>query len=537
MDVKKIQTQPRVDQKPGTGGIRARTRLFMEPNFLENFLQSVVNAWKAKGLKFDTFVVAGDGRYPGREFLPRIIKLLAANGIKKIMVVGRDLVATTPAVSHIIRKYGADGGFMLSASHNPGGPDGDFGVKTEMPNGGQAPESFTVPLWDETKRISEYLTLDITDEEALALPLVEYVDAVKDYADLMESMFDFGLIKKWFADGHTIRLDAMYASTGPVAREILVRRLGAAESSIVRGEPKPDFGGLHPEPNPHYNPDIVKFMMEEKGADFGAACDGDGDRNMILGKGILVYPPDSLAIMTKYHRLIPYYKNGLKGVARSIPTSSAVDIVAQKLGVECYKTPTGWKYFSSLLDAGMISLCGEESFGQGGDYIREKDAMFAILFWLNIMAATGKTPAELCAELWAENGRVFYTQYSYEGVDKVRAEALVEYIKGADLAGRSYGGVAIKSKEDLKYVDPATGDVASNVGVEIFTGNGVRIFFRLSGTGTVGATLRFYVEKYESDQAKFALDLHEYMREAYILVDGIFKIGENFPGAERTVAI
>ena len=537
MDIKRIATQPRNDQKPGTGGIRAKTRLFMEPNYLENFVQSVINVWKAKGMAFETFVVAGDGRYPGLEFLPRIIKMLVANGVKKIMLVGRDLVAATPAVSHIIRKYGASGGFMLSASHNPGGPDGDFGVKTEMPNGGQAPESFTNPLYEETRKISEYLTLDISDDEALALSMVEYVDAVKDYADLMESMFDFGIIKKWFAAGNTLRFDAMHASTGPIAEEIFIKRLGAPASAIVRGEPKPDFGGLHPEPNPHYNPDIVKFMLEDKGADFGVACDGDGDRNMILGKGMLVYPPDSLAIMTKYYKLIPYFKNGLKGVARSIPTSSAVDLVADKLGVDCYRTPTGWKYFSSLLDAGMISLCGEESFGQGGDYIREKDAMFAILYWLNILGSTGKTIEELMRELWAENGRVFYSQYSYEGVDKAKAEALVEYIKRADIAGKKYSGALIKSKEDLNYTDPATGEVASNVGIEIFTDNGMRIFFRLSGTGTVGATLRFYVEKYETDSAKFALDLHEYMREAYILVDEIFKIAENFPGAEKTIAI
>ena len=537
MNITKISTLPYDSQKPGTGGLRAKTQAFMEPNYLENFLQSVVNVWKAKGMAFDTFVVAGDGRYPGVEFLPKIIKLLAANGIKKIMVVGRDLVTVTPAVSHIIRKYGASGGFMLSASHNPGGVDGDFGIKTEMSNGGGAPENFTIPLWEETKRISEYLTLDITDEEALRLPMVEYVDAVKDYADLMESMFDFELIKKWFAAGHTFCFDAMYASTGPIAREIFVKRLGAPECSIVRGEPKPDFGGLHPEPNPYYNPEIVKFMIEEKGADVGVACDGDGDRNMILGKGILVYPPDSLAIMTKYHRLIPYYKNGLKGVARSIPTSSAVDMVAQKLGVKCYKTPTGWKYFSSLLDAGMISLCGEESFGQGGDYIREKDAIFAILYWLNILAATGKTIEELMRELWEENGRVFYSQYSYESVDKAKAEALVEYIKAADISGKEFGGVLIKSKDDLSYVDPATGEAASDVGVEMFTSNGMRVFFRLSGTGTVGATLRLYVEKYEGDKSKLGMDLREYMREAYILVDDIFKIGEYFPDAEKTIAI
>ncbi|MDR1477008.1 MAG: alpha-D-glucose phosphate-specific phosphoglucomutase [Rickettsiales bacterium] len=537
MDVKTVSTKPRNDQKPGTGGIRARTRTFMEPNYLENFVQSVINVWKSRGYGFETFVIGGDGRYPGLEFLPKIIKILAANGIRKVMVVGRGLVATTPAVSHIIRKYGADGGFMLSASHNPGGIDGDFGIKTEMPNGGGAPEYFTGPLFEETKSISEYLTLNISDDEAMALPMIEYVDPVKDYADLMESMFDFALIRKWFATGHTMRFDAMNASTGPAAREIFVKRLGAPADSIVRGTPMPDFDGLHPEPNPHYNPDIVRFMVEEKGADFGAACDGDGDRNMILGRGILVYPPDSLAVMVKHHGLIPYYRNGLKGVARSLPSSSAVDLAAERIGAECYRTPTGWKFFATLLDAGMISLCGEESFGQGGDYIREKDAIFAILFWLNIMAATGETPAQILRGLWDENGRVFYSQYSYEGVDKAKAETLVEYIKGADLTGKKFGAFAIKSKENFRYVDPVDGSVSDNQGVQIFTENGVRIFFRLSGTGTVGATLRFYVEKYESDPSKFGLDLHEYMRDAYILVDEIFRIGDNFPDAKKTVAI
>ncbi|MDR2098596.1 MAG: alpha-D-glucose phosphate-specific phosphoglucomutase [Rickettsiales bacterium] len=536
MEIKKIATKPMDGQKPGTGGLRARTKAFMQPGFLENFIQAVLNVRKRQGERLDTMVVGGDGRYPGLEFLPRIIKMLLANGVGKIIVVGRDLVATTPAVSHIIRKRRADGGFMLSASHNPGGPDGDFGVKIEMANGGQSPESVTVPVYEETKTIGHYLTLDISDEEALAAPEVEFVDAVSDYVELMRSMFDFPLIKKWFDAGNTFRFDCMNASTGPYAKAIFRDIFGAPASSILRGEPMGDFGGLHPEPNPTYAPEIYGFMMKG-GADFACACDGDGDRDMILGKGVFVYPSDSLAVMTKHHRLVPYFRNGFKGVARSAPTSSAVDLVAGKMGIDIYRTPTGWKFFASLLDAGMISLCGEESFGQGGDYIREKDAIFAVLFWLNVMAATGKTARGLVEEMWAENGRVFYSQYSYEGVDKAGADATMEYIRGADVAGKRYGGFAIKSKEIFDYTDPATGAVSKDQGVEIFTADGVRIFFRLSGTGTVGATLRFYIEKFEGDKSKFGMSGQEYLKDVYVLVEEIFKLKETFGADIRPSAV
>jgi len=532
-----VQTLPHANQKPGTGGLRSRSRTFMQENFLENFMQSALDVFKSKNMRAEFFVIAGDGRFLCREFLPRIIKILAANGAKRIMIVGRDITAPTPAASHIIRKYRADGGFVMSASHNPGGIDGDFGIKVEMPNGGGAPESFTDALYARTKEIKEYKTFDISDDEALALPIVEFIDATRDYADLMESMFDFPLIKKWFEKGGTIRFDAMWASTGAAAREIFIKRLGAPGNSVIRGESKPDFGGLHPEPNLRYNPEIANFMMNGPGADLGAACDGDGDRNMIFGRGIFVSPPDSLAIMTRHHKLIPYFAKGLSGVARSIPTSSAVDLVAKKMGLDCYKVPTGWKWFASLLDAGMISLCGEESFGQGGNYIREKDAIFAILFWLNILAATGKTVRELMNELWRDFGRVFYTQYSFEGVDAARVAELCEYIRTADLVGAGFGKAKIKSKTELAYTDPATGATAANVGTEILTTDGTRIFFRLSGTGTVGATLRFYAEKFEPDATKFGVDSREYMRDAVAAADRLFRISEFFPDAEKTVAM
>ncbi|MDR1826207.1 MAG: alpha-D-glucose phosphate-specific phosphoglucomutase [Rickettsiales bacterium] len=529
----KINTSPYFDQKPGTGGLRARTKRFLEPNYLENFIQSALTAFAKKNMRTNFFVLVGDGRFPGDGFLPRIIRVLRANGAERIMVARG--ATPTPALSHAIRKYRADGGFIMSASHNPGGLDGDFGIKVELSSGGGAPESFTSLLFEETKKIKEYKTLDLSDDATMAS--AEYVDAIGDYADLMESMFDFSLIRKWFSDGRAMRFDAMNASTGEPAREIFVNRLGAPLGSIVRGIPLPDFGGIHPEPNPHYDPELVEFMSGPDAADFGVACDGDGDRNMILGKGTLVYPPDSLAIMMRYHKLIPYFKDGLKGVARSIPTSSAVDLVAKKMGINSYATPTGWKYFASLLDADMISLCGEESFGQGGDYIREKDAIFAVLFWLNIMAATKKTPRQLLIELWRDFGRTFYTQYSFEGVDKAKADELYEYIKSADMIGRDFGAAKIKSKEDLKYKDPATGEVAPNVGIEIKTTDDTRIFFRLSGTGTVGATLRFYIEKFEQDPNKIETDLKEYMKDAYESADKLFRIKEYFPNAQKTIAI
>lgn len=527
MNIKEIATKPFDNQKPGTGGLRQRTKIFMEPNFLENFIQASLNVRIASGDKIDTWVVGGDGRYPGIEFLPKIIKMLIANGVKKVLVVGRELVAPTPAISNVIRKYKADGGFILSASHNPAGINGDFGVKVEMSNGGQAPEAVTNAIYEDTKKIAFYKTLDISDDEALNLAEVEYLDPIKDYADLMQSMFDFDAIKGWFDAGNTFRFDAMNASTGPVAVEIFVNRLGAKREWIINDKPLPDFGGVHPEPNPTYAKSIYDFMMEG-GADFGCACDGDGDRNMILGRGFYVKPSDSLAILTKYHKLIPYYRDGLTGVARSIPTSSAVDLIAKDLGIDVYTTPTGWKFFASLLDANKINLCGEESFGQGGNYIREKDGIFAILFWLNILSKTGKTVREIVEEMWNENGRYFYSQYSYEGVDKPKAEAIIERMKAVDIDGGNFAGFTIKKKEVFNYVDPVSGEESKNQGIQIFTTDGTRIFARLSGTGTVGATIRFYIEKYEKDKSKFNVPVMDYLADVYKLVDEIFEISKNF---------
>ncbi len=526
MNVIDVLTKPFDNQKPGTGGLRKQTKVFMQENFLENFLQSSLNVRIKNGDVLNSWVIGGDGRYPGVEVLPKIIKILIANGVKKVFVVGKDLTAPTPAISNIIRKYNADGGFILSASHNPAGINGDFGVKVEMNNGGGAPESITNAIYEETKTISLYKSLDISDDEALKLNQVEYLDPIKDYADLMESMFDFDAIKSWFKN-HTFVFDAMHASTGPTAIEIFVNRLGANRDSIINEVPMNDFNGVHPEPNPTYAKNTFDFMMNG-GADFGCACDGDGDRNMILGKGFYVKPSDSLAILTKYHKLIPYYQNGLNGVARSIPTSSAVDAVAKNMGLDVYATPTGWKFFATLLDANKINLCGEESFGQGGDYIREKDGIFAILFWLNILAKTSKSVEEIVCEMWNENGRYFYSQYSYENVDKQKAENLLLKMQSIDLNGKVFGDFTIKSKEVFNYVDPVSGEVSNNQGIQIFTNDGTRIFFRLSGTGTIGATLRLYIEKYESNPEKFDIPVLEYLKDVFLLVDEIFEIHQNF---------
>lgn len=532
MNILKIKTKAFTDQKPGTGGLRKETKIFMSENYIENFIQSSLNVKKKLTGEINSWTIGGDGRYPNTKILPKILKMLIANGIKQVFVI-HDLITPTPAISHIIRKYKADGGFIFSASHNPGGINGDFGIKVEENNGGGAAENITNAIYEESKIISEYLTCDITDDEILNYSSIKYIDPITDYADLMESMFDFTAIKKWFDAGHTFRFNALNASTGPVAKEIFVKRLGAKTEWILNSVPMEDFGGIHPEPNPTYAKEFYDDMMNGM-AEFGAACDGDGDRNMILGNNFYVIPADSLGVMVKYHNLIPYFKNGLKGVARSKPTSSAVDLVAKKMNLPIYTTPVGWKYFATLLDADKISLCGEESFGQGGDYIREKDGIFAILFWLNILAKTGKSVAELVHEMWEQNGRVFYSQYSYENVDKDAANNLLQEMITCDLTNKEYDNFKILSKEIFNYTDPITSETATNQGIEIMTYDKIRIFFRLSGTGTKGATLRFYIEKYENDRAKYSMQAKEYLRDIYILVENIFKLKEYFGDIKPT---
>ena len=560
MHIKAIATQPIDGQKPGTGGLRARTRDFMRENYLENFVASAMTVLTRKEV-VKSFVIGSDGRYPGQEFLPKIIKLLLAYGIDEIIIAGRHFIAPTPAISHTIRKYNADGGFILSASHNPAGVDGDFGIKTQMSNGGGAPEAITNAIYAETQKITEYKIADISDEEALNHNAVKLVDAPRDYIELLRGMFDFPAIKNWLAN-HKFVIDCMNAAAGPTARMLFCDQLGVPQENIWRSVPMDDFGGVHPEPNPTYAPELYEFMMNgnnigepqantnnspslAKGwiapkaqdgvvaAEFGAALDGDGDRDMVLGSGFFIYPSDALAIMALHHDAIPYFKNNWKGAARSRPTSSALDFVQPG----AHAVPTGWKYFASLLDAGLISICGEESFGQGGDYIREKDGLFAVLYWLNILAVTGKTARELVTDMWKKYGRVFYSQYSYEGVDKAGADRTLEYITSADLIGQVFDGHKIISKEVFNYTDPVTGEVARDQGIEIKTDDGIRIFFRLSGTGTVGATLRFYLERHETDATKFDMRGQDYLHDLYDTVAKIFKLDEFFTPVIKPSAI
>ena len=520
MQTNVIKTSPIPGQKTGTAGLRKSTREYMKPNYLENFLQSCMNARKSLGHRLETLVVGGDGRYPGREFLPRIVRLLVANGVKRVLVVGSeggDFTATTPAISHIIRKYGTDGGFVLSASHNPAGPDGDFGIKVELGNGGGAPESVTSLIAEEAERIAEYYT---TDEDIG--PYIEYVDPVKDYVELLQSMFDFDAIKAWFDAGHTFRFDAMNAASGPVARAIFEGIFNLPSEWLLRCDPMDDFGGIHPEPNPTYAKEFYDMMMGGV-ADFGAAEDGDGDRNMVMGRGFYLAPSDCLAVMAKYHRLVPYFRGNFKGVARSRPTSCAVDAVAKAGGFPIFATPTGWKWFGNLLDAGLISLCGEESFGQGGDHIREKDGTFAVLYWLNIMGATGLSLEELAREMWEEGGRVFYSQYSYEGVDEGAAQQLLKH--------------AAAVCERFDYEDPATGEFAKDQGFETHLADGTRVFFRLSGTGTIGATLRFYVERVEDNPELFGASSLDYFAKTRDGVSDLFRLRDFFGPSVRPTSI
>ncbi|MDR2770255.1 MAG: alpha-D-glucose phosphate-specific phosphoglucomutase [Rickettsiales bacterium] len=525
-----VKFEPFQSQKPGTGGLRRPTREFMQPHYIEGFVQAALSHFRASGMAAGTLVLGSDGRYPGREKLPSIIKVLLANDVKRIIIAGREFVATTPAVSNIIRKYGADGGFMLSASHNPAGIDGDFGIKIETPAGGQPAEAFTNGLYERTLKNDSYQTLGISDEEALAR--AEIIDAASDYIELMKSMFDFDAIKKWFDQGHEFRFDCMNASTGECARRIFVDIFGAPSDSILRGDALADFGGIHPEPNPSYNKEFYDFMMNG-GADFGAASDGDGDRNMILGNGFFAAPPDALAVMTLNYKHIPYYRDRLTGVIRSLPTSSAVDLVAEDLGLAHFATPTGWKWFVSLMDAGLAQLCGEESFGQGGDHIREKDAIFAVLYWLNMMGATGKTPRELVHDMWAKYGRTFYSQYSFGGVDRDKAEQMMIRAASDNIAGK----FGVSGQEVFNYTDPATGEKSDNQGVQFFTEDNARIFARLSGTGTKGATVRLYVEKHERDSSKFSMPNREYLADICDRANKIFRIEENFGAVSPIVAI
>ncbi|MDX1977297.1 MAG: alpha-D-glucose phosphate-specific phosphoglucomutase [Pseudanabaenaceae cyanobacterium bins.68] len=504
MNMHAIATQPYPDQKPGTSGLRKPVQTFQKLHYLENFVQSIFDS--LDGFTGQTLVLGGDGRYYNRVAIQVILKMAAANGWGRVLV-GQGGIFSTPAVSGVIRKYQAFGGIILSASHNPGGLDGDFGIKYNIGNGGPAPEKVTEAIYARSQEISQYQILEAPDLDLdrlgtyhLGEMQVEVIDSVQDYAGLMESIFDFEQIYQLLNSGNFhLCLDSMHAVTGPYAKFILHHRLGAPINSIINGVPLEDFGGGHPDPNLVYAEELVKTLFGENAPDFGAASDGDGDRNMILGKHFFVTPSDSLAILAANATLVPGYQQGLAGVARSMPTSQAVDRVAAKLGIDCYETPTGWKFFGNLLDAGKITICGEESFGTGSDHIREKDGLWAVLFWLNILAVRRQSVAEIVQEHWQTYGRNYYSRHDYEGVDSDRAQSLMANLRGQfiHLPGQTYGKYTVTYADDFSYTDPVDGSVSTKQGVRIGFSDGSRMVFRLSGTGTQGATVRLYLESYE----------------------------------------
>ena len=504
-----MQTRPFPDQVPGTSGLRKKVAVFQQPHYLENFVQSTFDA--AALPPRATLVLGGDGRFYNREAIGTVIRMAAANGIGRI-IVGRDGLLSTPAASHLIRLRKADGGIILSASHNPGGPDGDFGIKFNISNGGPAPEKVTAAIAQRTREIIEYridpavtVALGTLGETLHGTMVVEVVDPVTDYAALMESLFDFGAIRALLTGGDfRLRFDAMHAITGPYATEILERRLGAPAGTVINGTPLPDFGGGHPDPNLTYAHDLVEELFGAEAPDFGAASDGDGDRNMVLGRRFFVTPSDSLAVLAANATLAPGYASGITGVARSMPTSAASDRVAAALGVESFETPTGWKFFGNLLDAGLVTLCGEESFGTGSNHVREKDGVWAVLFWLNIVAARRESVEEIVRAHWRRFGRNYYTRHDYEEVDTAAARATVEAARTAGRAavGQSLAGDTVSMVDDFAYHDPVDGSTSENQGLRILFASGARIIVRLSGTGTAGATLRLYVESYEGDPTR-----------------------------------
>ena len=503
-----VKTQPIEGQKPGTSGLRKKTRTFMEPHYLENFVQAIWNG--IGGAEGKTFVVGGDGRYFNDRAVQVILRMAAASGAKKV-IVGQDGILSTPAASHLIRKRATDGGIILSASHNPGGPEEDFGIKFNGPNGGPGSEELMNRIFAATKTLASYAITESQDIDisspgtrTLGGMEIEVVDPVGDYAELMESLFDFAAIRDLFASGFTMRFDAMHAVTGPYAVEILERRLGAPRGTVVNGTPRPDFGGGHPDPNPIWAKPLVDLVMGPDAPDFAAASDGDGDRNMILGRGLYVTPSDSIAVLAANAHLAPGYAGGLKGVARSMPTSGAVDRVAEALGLDCYETPTGWKFFGNLLDAGKATLCGEESAGTGSDHVREKDGLWAVLLWLNILAESGQGVGDLMRAHWQRFGRNYYTRHDYEAVDTAKANALIDDLRArlSDLPGRKFSAGTVSAADEFAYDDPVDGSRSEGQGIRILFDNGSRIVFRLSGTGTVGATLRVYLEAVESDPSR-----------------------------------
>lgn len=515
MTIDVVSTQPIEGQKPGTSGLRKKTRVFMEPNYLENFVQSIFNA--VGGVEGKSFVVGGDGRFFNAEAIQTILKMASANGAAKV-IVGQNGLLSTPSASHLIRLNKTDGGLILSASHNPGGIDEDFGLKLNMQNGGPAAESVTDAMLEQTKTLQSYSILRAPDmvlgrigKQMLGAMEIEIVDPVSDYTALMKSLFDFDKIRAMFASGFTMQFDAMHAVTGPYGKAILEGELGAPEGTVVNGIPLEDFGGGHPDPNPVWANTLMDLMMSDASPDFGAASDGDGDRNMIVARGTYVTPSDSLAVLAANAHLAPGYKAGLKGVARSMPTSGASDRVAAKLGIGSYETPTGWKFFGNLLDAGKATICGEESAGTGSDHVREKDGLWAILLWLNILAERQMSASDILIDHWGTYGRDYYSRHDYEAVPIDAANELMNDLKAklANLAGQTFAGQTVKKADEFSYRDPVDQSVSHNQGIRIVFASDARAVFRLSGTGTEGATLRLYLEQYAPRSTDHSIDTQE----------------------------
>lgn len=504
--VRTIETRPFEDQKPGTSGLRKKTRVFQQPHYIENFVQSVIDSVREDAdLSKETLALGGDGRFYNREAVQTIIRIAAANGFGRI-IVGRGGLLSTPAMSALIRRRKAMGGILLTASHNPGGPDEDFGIKYNVRNGGPAPEAVTERIYAETKRIRRYLTLDMPDIDidregttTAGASEIVVVNPLTDYIEVIREIFDFDAIRALFRDGFRLLFDAMHGVTGIYARHIFEDLLGAPAGAVIRGMPLADFGGLHPDPNQLHAADLVRTMAQPDAPDLGAACDGDGDRNMILGRGFFVTPGDSLALIAEHaSACLPGYRDGLAGVARSMPTSTAIDRVARKLGIQCHETPTGWKFFGNLMDAGMCTICGEESFGTGSNHVREKDGLWAVLAWLGILAAKRVSVAHLVREHWQEYGRSYYQRHDYENLNAAAANEMIGELRGriSQLAGSTLASATVAQADDFQYTDPVDGSVSARQGIRIILDDGSRIVGRLSGTGTEGATLRLYFERY-----------------------------------------
>ncbi len=526
MSISTFPTAPIDGQIPGTSGLRKKTAVFSSPGYLETYVQATLNAVDASG---KTLVVGGDGRFFNREAIALILRMAAANGVTKV-IVGQDGILSTPAASHLIRKRGADGGLILSASHNPGGPDGDFGLKYNISNGGPAPEAVTDAMVKAAGEIAEY---HLCDTAAPALGTighthldkmeVEVVDPVADYAALMESLFDFNAIREMISNGFTLRFDAMHAVTGPYAHEILINRLGAPTESVMNGVPSEDFGGGHPDPNPVWAKPLYDLLMGAEAPDFAAASDGDGDRNMILGRGIYVTPSDSLAVLAANAHLAPGYAAGIKGIARSMPTSGASDRVAEALGCEAFQTPTGWKFFGTLLDAGRATLCGEESAGTGSDHVREKDGLWAVLLWLNILAVRRQSVANILTEHWAQFGRNFYSRHDYEAVESTIAKRVMADLESRfdGLPSQKFGPLTVATAESFSYVDPVDGSKTHAQGLMVGFDCGARFMLRLSGTGTEGATIRIYLESYDGPGGDHTRDAQDALADVISVCEEI----------------